>query len=394
MSGDTPDIVLNEFGDLSRKARRELLAKGIDPDTAVLEYVRTASIQVIPEVSPEEPAASESGAESSQDDEKPVEAGAGADTTDTAVENSSESTIPESALDVSTTTAEVFPASMSKRDIRRLLKRNKPEETVVAAVVAEEVLDVQDDAVVDEDIVESVTPGIVSSPVAAAAVAAVAVTATDANVDDDTGADAPASALSSSVSEDSDDTENDLVEDDVDEEEIADEAPQTIAEATAAIALAEESSSSTTVALNEDDIEPFSDTTTSTGIIATSSHALIIPTLPEETGSIAPIVPTGEILITGSILLPSSIAQVGADIEHLDTSEVDIIADDQEIAANQDLAPVSATTAVSSYNTSNTVQTVPRRLNDRLPFILSITAAGLAVAVVGLFIAGSILGLF
>lgn len=389
MSGDTPDIVLNEFGDLSRKARRELLAKGIDPDTAVLEYVRTASIQVIPEGSVEEPAASESVTTSAQAEEKPVETVANVAATDVPVENSMESSIPESALDVSTTTAEVFPASMSKRDIRRLLKRNKPTETVVAGLVAEEVLDVQDDSAVEEDGVDSEASGPVAAPVAVAAAAAISVAAIDSNVDEDAVAEDSASSTSSS-----DPDESDVIEDDVVEDEIADEAPQTIAEATAAIALSEESSSSTTVALNEDDIEPFSDTTTSTGIIATSSHALIIPTLPEETGSIAPVVPTGEILITGSILLPSSIAQVGADIEHLDTSEVDIIADDQEIAANQDLAPVSATTAVSSYNTSNTVQTVPRRLNDRLPFILSITAAGLAVAVVGLFIAGSILGLF
>lgn len=389
MSGDTPDIVLNEFGDLSRKARRELLAKGIDPDTAVLEYVRTASIQVIPEESVEAPAASESVTTSAQAEEKQVETVANVAATDAPVENSMESSIPESALDVSTTTAEVFPASMSKRDIRRLLKRNKPTETVVAGLVAEEVLDVQDDSAVEEDGVDSEASGPVAAPVAVSAAAAISVAAIDSNVDEDAVAEDSASSTSSS-----DPDESDVIEDDVVEDEIADEAPQTIAEATAAIALAEESSSSTTVALNEDDIEPFSDTTTSTGIIATSSHALIIPTLPEETGSIAPVVPTGEILITGSILLPSSIAQVGADIEHLDTSEVDIIADDQEIAANQDLAPVSATTAVSSYNTSNTVQTVPRRLNDRLPFILSITAAGLAVAVVGLFIAGSILGLF
>jgi hypothetical protein len=33
-------------------------------------------------------------------------------------------------------------------------------------------------------------------------------------------------------------------------------------------------------------------------------------------------------------------------------------------------------------------------MNERLPFILSITAAGLAVGVVALFVAGYFLGLF
>ena len=121
---------------------------------------------------------------------------------------------------------------------------------------------------------------------------------------------------------------------------------------------------------------------------------MILPSLPETTGSIAPINPTGEIVITGSILIPSSVSQVGANLENLDTSDIDVIKDEEEVAPTQGMAPVSAATAVSAYNISNSVVTTPRGMNERLPFILSITAAGLAVGVVALFVAGYFLGLF
>lgn len=43
---DQPEIRLSEFGDLSRRQRRELEARGIDPDTAVIEYLNTQSIPI------------------------------------------------------------------------------------------------------------------------------------------------------------------------------------------------------------------------------------------------------------------------------------------------------------------------------------------------------------
>ena len=61
MSGDTPDIVLNEFGDLSRKARRELEARGIDPDAAVVEYI--AATGQMPVITPEMAAAAKAEAQ-------------------------------------------------------------------------------------------------------------------------------------------------------------------------------------------------------------------------------------------------------------------------------------------------------------------------------------------
>ena len=188
--------------------------------------------------------------------------------------------------------------------------------------------------------------------------------------------------------------------------------PQTISEATAAIAISESIASRRRAARNfeqgvdrrEDSAEvqagygQFSISTTSThstGVIPTTGSALILPTLPEHApGALSSFTHTGEIFLTGSIILPSSIGQYGADVLSLDTSEIDVIADDDEISASQDLAPVRASSAVSAYSTSNTVVTVPSKLRDRLPLALAITAAGLAVVVVALFITGYVLGVF
>jgi len=201
-----------------------------------------------------------------------------------------------------------------------------------------------------------------------------------------------------------------VIEDDI--APSSDTAPQTIAEATAAIAISESIASrrraarmNETVVDQRDDsgevqggYESFSISTMSThstGVIPTTGSALILPTLPEHApGALASFNHTGEILLTGSIILPSSIGQYGADVLSLDTSEIDIIADDDDISSNQDLAPVRASSAVSAYSTSNTVVTVPSRFRDRLPLVLAITAAGLAVGVVALFITGYVLGVF
>jgi hypothetical protein len=175
------------------------------------------------------------------------------------------------------------------------------------------------------------------------------------------------------------------------------DAPQTIAEATAAIAIAEAVAAAEAVVEAGEmatDYQTSSSVPTTTGSIPVISNALILPSLPEDTGSIAPVVATGEIVITGSILIPPSISQVGAHVDSLDTSDIDIIDDGAEQPPTSTLSPVSAASAVSAYNIANAVVTTPRGMNERLPFILSIAAAGLAVGVVALFVTGYILGIF
>ena len=143
------------------------------------------------------------------------------------------------------------------------------------------------------------------------------------------------------------------------------------------------------------EFEPFTITTTSTGVIPTTSHALVLPTLPEEDPSlIAALNSTGEIVITGQITLPVGIAQNGAETASIDTSDIDLIIDDDEVGSGQDLAPVSASQAISSFTGTAINVTVPKRTSEKLPVILAISAAVLALGVVGLFVANYFLRVF
>jgi len=271
--GNQPEIVLNEFGELSRRARRELVDQGIDPDTAVMEHIRTQSIPII------------------------VDADALA---------------PKAGVNE----APVFSPSLSRRDMRNLRDRS--------------------------DITSEVPPEVTS------------------------GNDVP--------------NGSDVVED-----VVFDVAPYVIDHREDASEITE-------------DYEPFSFRTTSTqstGVIPTTGSALILPTLPEHTpGALSSFSHTGEIPLTGSFSLAGSIGHYGADMLSLDTSEIDIISGDEDFTSSQDLAPVRASTAVSAYSISNTVVTVPNKFRDRLPLVLAITAAGLAVGVVALFITGYVTGVF
>jgi len=141
--------------------------------------------------------------------------------------------------------------------------------------------------------------------------------------------------------------------------------------------------------------EPFGLSTQSTGVISTTSHALIIPSPPDPlSGPIISLDQTGEVMLTGQIVLPASLGSTGADSGRLDLSEVDVIDYGSEIAPSQDLAPVRATAAVSATVTRGGAVTSPIKSRDRVPLALTVTATFLAVAVVGLFVTGYLLGVF
>ena len=141
--------------------------------------------------------------------------------------------------------------------------------------------------------------------------------------------------------------------------------------------------------------EPFGLSTQSTGVISTTSHALIIPSPPDPlSGPIISLDQTGEVMLTGQIVLPASLGTTGADSGRLDLSEVDVIDYGSEIAPSQDLAPVRATSAVSATVTRGGAVTSPIKSRDRVPLALTVTATFLAVAVVGLFVTGYLLGVF
>ncbi|MDF9810713.1 hypothetical protein M2116_001691 [Aurantimicrobium minutum] len=496
MSGDTPDIVLNEFGDLSRKARRELEARGIDPDTAVVEYI--AATGQMPVITPEMAAAAKAEAQAEAAAAKAFEAEVveehiapveePAEEIDAPVQSVVEQTsippvsvpvtsaetgpieplavapaldlgslsaVEETLAAVSDQTGEIVtsgfdslvsvetsdvPTGPTKGEARRLARKEKKAqalaakqekiaaaaESKAAAAAAAETLAVEKAAIkaAEEDAREQSKADAaelatreaealaaaeareteLAAEREAARVSQEALEAEQARIalekeEQAIAAAAAAATAAASVKEETSQElvveELDTVDDDEYEEEVE---PQTISEATAAIAIAEAvAAAEAVVEAGEVNIEYgnlANSVPATTGSISVISNALILPTLPETTGSIAPINPTGEIVITGSILIPSSVSQVGANLENLDTSDIDVIKDDEEVAPTQGMAPVSAATAVSAYNISNSVVTTPRGMNERLPFILSITAAGLAVGVVALFVAGYFLGLF
>lgn len=307
--------------------------------------------------------------------------------------------VPVVPLDVPTTTAEIFPA-MSKRELRNVFDRAHVDEQVVETPPApvDPFSELITDAVNSVDVNGKDVTGV--SPVLATVIADTA--QDDAEVETEV---AILDTTEDDIAVDDVDDVDDVLSDELDELDDEDDAddsdddsgPTTIAEATAAAALEQAIAAHNAARLDngvDDDaeFEPFSGP--STGSIPTISSALILPTLPEDTGTIIPVVTTGEVIITEQVIIPSSIAQVGAEAGTLDTSEIDIIEDEAEITPNQDLAPVRAASAVSSYNANNAVVTVPKRMSDRLPLVLSITAAGLAVAVVALFVTGYFLGIF
>ncbi len=434
--GNQPEVVLNEFGELSRKSRRELIAFGVDPDTAVIEHIRTQSIPVVLDsapVSPPAPVATPALTVPPATPAAPVvppapaaPAAPPAPTAPAAPPAPAAPAVPPAPAPVSfsqllqgdndvrsaapvmpvpvtpvpvmpvpvaappvmppptmaspataaspqaapTTEASVFSPSLSRRDMRNL--RERSETTSEIPIIFDRADDETYDSLPQEVVVaEEILPPAPSGDVVDAVVV----------IDDET-------------------------------EPSSENAPQTIAEATAVTAISDAIASRRRSA-NRGDIsidrhedsgeisggfEQFSISTMSTqstGVIPTTGSALILPTLPEHSpGAMASFSHTGEIYLTGSIALPSSMGHYGADFLSLDTSEIDVISEDDDIASNQDLAPIRASSAVSAYSTSNTVVTVPSKFKDRLPLVLAITAAGLAVGVVALFITGYVLGVF
>ena len=124
------------------------------------------------------------------------------------------------------------------------------------------------------------------------------------------------------------------------------------------------------------------------GGIPTTTNALILPAIPRQ-GPAGPITSTGEIMITGSIDLPRSLGATGQHPNLFDSSEMDRMLDQlDEGGHHNDVAPVSASRAVSTHTSTRGVMTPPRKRGASLPTVLAITAAVLAIGVLSLFVVG------
>ncbi|MDQ1576505.1 MAG: hypothetical protein QOH55_1655 [Microbacteriaceae bacterium] len=128
---------------------------------------------------------------------------------------------------------------------------------------------------------------------------------------------------------------------------------------------------------------------------ATTTNALILPSIPSAPDAMGPLTSTGEILITGSIDLPRSLGATGQHPDRYDSPDMDRMFDQAESELNtSDVAPIRASRAVSTHTSTRGVITPPKRRGGRLPVVLSITAAVLALGVIALLIAGYVFKVF
>ena len=120
--------------------------------------------------------------------------------------------------------------------------------------------------------------------------------------------------------------------------------------------------------------------TIGTGTVTT--NALVLPTTPD-TDIRGPLTSTGEILLTGSIDLPASLASTGV-TSRIESSGMDHLFEthDAEVVST-DSKPVSAIRAVSTQSGSGLTH-APKSKGNRALTALLIAAVGMGVVVVGL----------
>jgi hypothetical protein len=148
----------------------------------------------------------------------------------------------------------------------------------------------------------------------------------------------------------------------------------------------------------DDETQPFENTLSRDvggGNVSTATNALVLPTTSQLNDIASAINSTGEILVTGSITLPSALGSTGGDSRRYDDPDVDALFDayDNELVAT-DSAPVSAIRAVSTHTSTHGVITANKPTGNRLLTVMMISAGVMGVAVFGLLIAGFVLNIF
>ena len=133
----------------------------------------------------------------------------------------------------------------------------------------------------------------------------------------------------------------------------------------------------------------------SAGGIPTTTNALILPSIPHQGSTSGPLSSTGEIMVTGSIDLPRSLGSTGALPNLFDSSDMDQMLDQlDESGHHSDVAPVSASRAVSTHASTRGVMAPPVKRGVTVPAVLTVTAGVLAFGVLALFVAGYVFRIF
>jgi hypothetical protein len=137
------------------------------------------------------------------------------------------------------------------------------------------------------------------------------------------------------------------------------------------------------------------------GNVTTATNALILPTTALSPNDFAAVInSTGEIIVTGSITLPGSVAR-GAqdqrrhDQRRYDHPDIDSLfdANDHEVIGTNS-APIRAIRSVSSQTSTHGIIRANKPHGNRMLVFLLVAASIMAVGVAGLLIAGFIFKIF
>jgi hypothetical protein len=128
---------------------------------------------------------------------------------------------------------------------------------------------------------------------------------------------------------------------------------------------------------------------------SSQTSALVLPAVPSSMDMGTALDETGEVIITGSIDLPSSMGTSGAPAAGIESKDLDAFLEIGETEqSGDDVAPVSASRAVSTGASNNALVAPPKRGRANVPVVLAITAGVLAIGVVGLLLAAFVFRIF
>jgi hypothetical protein len=146
----------------------------------------------------------------------------------------------------------------------------------------------------------------------------------------------------------------------------------------------------------DDGDEPYETTINRTvGSGLATTNALVLPELPRTSNMTGPLNATGEVMLTGSIDLPRSLASTGSSARIEDHS-LDHLFDAQDHdVPTTDSAPVLATQAISTHNSNghSVTHTQKPKGNHTLTILIG-SAVAMAVVAVGLLVAAVVSGVF
>lgn len=140
-----------------------------------------------------------------------------------------------------------------------------------------------------------------------------------------------------------------------------------------------------TFAHDSNDAEVHDEETGTRRVAESHTNALILPNsaLADPTGALNA---TGEVILTGSIDLPSSLSSTGSH-RPIDGAEVDRLLEQHDEQPDTDASPVRASRAVSSHTSTRQVVLAAAKPKDsKTPVVLAVAASAVGVVAAGVIV--------